>query len=122
MLTYLHSVVSDRWHPVRWSGHALDVDSQLCDTPYLGGWYPQLGDWHLRTCSFVAYPAMSHAGMVRKLEGLDLDFRWVTRWAGLEKAVQSSLFRQTQFAWVHQEKHFWARLGRKHDRTGSQSH
>jgi len=111
LLTYLHTVVSDRWHPVRWSGHALDIDTQVCDTPYIGGWYPQLGDWHLRTCSFVAYPAISHAGMVRHLESLDMDFRWVTRWEGLEKATQASLLRQTQFAWVQQEKHFWARLG-----------
>lgn len=111
LLSYLHTVVSDRWHPVRWSGHPLDLDSQLCDSPYVGGWYPQLGDWHLRTCSFVGYPAMSHTGMVRQLEALDLDFRWVTRWTGMEKAAQASLLRQTQFAWIQQEKSFFARMG-----------
>ena len=111
MLTYLHTAVSDRWHPVRWSGHALDVDTQLCDAPYVGGWYPQLGAWHLRTCSFVSYPAVSHVGMVKQLEGLALDFRWCTRWTGMEKAVQASILRQTQYAWVRQEKHFFAQMG-----------
>lgn len=117
MLTYLHTQVSNRWHPVRWSGNALDIDTQLCDTPYFGGWYPSLGhpdlpdSWHLRTCSFYSYPPTSHVGMVKHLEGLDLDFRWCTRWLGMEKAVQQSLLRQTQHAWVRQEKNFAAQLG-----------
>jgi len=110
-LTYLHSTVSDRWHPLRWSGHALDIDTQLCDTPYHGGWYPQLGDWHLRTCSFVAYPAVSHVGMVRQLEALDMDFRWVTRWTGMEKVAQAGVLKKMQYAWTQQEKHFFARMG-----------
>ncbi len=110
-LTYLHTILSDRWHPVRWSGHALDIDTQLADTPYLGGWYPQLGDWHLRTCSFVSYPATSHVGMVRQLETLDLDFRWCTRWLGLDRVAQQGVLQRSQYAWVQQEKHFFARIG-----------
>ena len=30
--------------------------------PLVGGWYPQLGDWHLRTCSIMGYPAQVRRG------------------------------------------------------------
>ena len=70
LLTYLHTQVSNRWHAVRCPGNVLDIDTQLCDTPYWGGWYPVLGDlpddptaWHLRTCSITGYPAQVLSGL-----------------------------------------------------------
>jgi type IV secretory pathway VirB4 component len=43
-LTYLHNCVSDRWHAVGRLAALSDIDIQLCDTTFVGGWYPQLGD------------------------------------------------------------------------------
>src|SRR5262249_13903638 len=62
-LTYLHNCVSDRWHDVAPLAVWTDIDAQLCDSPVVGGWYPQLGDWHLRTCSVIGYPAQSTVGV-----------------------------------------------------------
>ena len=79
-LTYLHTCVSDRWYPVGPLASWLDIDHQLCDTALSpAGWYPQLGRWHLRTCSIMGYPAQSLAGMMRSLDALGLDYRWCTR-------------------------------------------
>ena len=36
LLTYLHTTVSDRWHPIPALSHALDLDTQLCDAAYMG--------------------------------------------------------------------------------------
>jgi type IV secretion system protein TrbE len=110
MLTYLHNCVSDRWHPIRCPWLPIDLDVRLCDSPFLGGWYPQLGDWHLRTCSVMAYPPMSFAGVVRALEHKDLDFRWCTRWIALDRHIQAGLLRKTQGAWVGQERSLFARI------------
>lgn len=110
MLTYLHTCVSDRWHPVRCPGDVLGIDEKLCDTPLITGWYPQLGRWHLRTCSIKGYPAMSMVGIVKALEAADLDYRWVTRWIGMERNVQAGILRRTQGAWVHSERSFGARI------------
>jgi type IV secretion system protein TrbE len=108
--TYLHNCVSDRWYDLGPMAFYQDLDSQLCDTPFLGGWYPQLGDWHLRTCSIMGYPAKSIVGILRHLDAANLDYRWCTRWVGLEKHVQSGLLRKTQGAWVGQEKSLMARM------------
>jgi type IV secretion system protein TrbE len=104
-LTYLHSCVSDRWHRIGLLANLMDLDHQLCDTALdPAGWYPQLGRWHLRVCSLNGYPRESIVGMLRALEALPLDFRWVTRWLGLEKHVQQGVLRKAQGAWVHEER------------------
>src|SRR5712692_9699154 len=109
-LTYLHNCVSDRWHGVGRLAVLADIDVQLCDTPLVGGWYPQLGDWHVRTCSVMAYPAQSSVGVVRALDAADVEYRWCTRWVGLDKHIQAGMLRTTQGAWVGQERSFMARL------------
>lgn len=118
-LTYLHSCVSAQSQPLGSLASLVDLDGQLCDTPLMGGWYPFLGDdpthpdlggWHLRTCSVLGYPAQSTVGMVRALDAADLDYRWCTRWIGMEKHLQAGLLRKTQGAWVGQERSFMARM------------
>jgi type IV secretion system protein VirB4 len=109
-LTYLHSFVSDSWHPVRCPLLPIDLDVRLCDRDYVPGWTPQLGSRHVRTCSLMGYPATSVAGMVRGLERLDLDLDYVTRWIALDKHLQANLLRQTQGAWVGHERSFAARF------------
>ncbi|HSX79660.1 MAG TPA: hypothetical protein VLQ80_13950, partial [Candidatus Saccharimonadia bacterium] len=118
-LTYLHNCVSDRWHEVADLATFADIDAQLCDTPWWGGWYPflgtdptrpDLGGWHIRTCSVLAYPAKSTVGIVRALDAANVEYRWCTRWIGLEKHVQAGVLRKTQGAWIGQERGFMARL------------
>src|SRR5262249_1873236 len=109
-LTYLHNCVSERWHDVDHLAVLVDIDVQLCDTPFVGGWYPQLGAWHVRTCSVMAYPAKSMVGVVRALDAADVEYRWCTRWIGMEKHLQAGLLRKTQGAWVGQERSFLARI------------
>jgi type IV secretion system protein VirB4 len=109
-LTYLHNCVSDRWHDVARLALLTDIDVQLCDTPFVGGWYPQLGPWHVRTCSVMAYPATSIVGVMRALDAADVDYRWCTRWIGLERHIQAGMLRKTQGAWVGQERSLLARI------------
>src|SRR6266545_6736599 len=91
-LTYLHNCVSDRWHDVGRLASLMDIDIQLCDTGLEpAGWYPQLGRWHLRTCSVMGYPAQSAVGVVRALDAAEVDYRWCTRSIGLDKYVQAGM-------------------------------
>ena len=119
LLTYLHTCVSDRWHPVARPASVVDLDAQLCDSAYVGGWYPQLGQWQVRCCSIRAYPALSMAGLMQALEAKDLDFRLSTRWMGLEKNVQAGILRKTQGQWVQHERGIGARLSE--NLTGEQT-
>jgi type IV secretion system protein VirB4 len=109
-LTYLHNCVSDRWYAVGPLANWLDLDHQLCDTALSpAGWYPQLGRWHLRTCSLLGYPAQSLAGMLRSLDALGMEYRWSTRWLGMEKYVQEGILKGAQRAWIGEETSFMDR-------------
>jgi type IV secretion system protein VirB4 len=124
--TYLHTCVSDRWHAVARPYSLLDADAQLCDTAFADVPPPEvhwwqwgfqryagqltLGDWHVRICSLTGYPGISYADMMRELEALDLDFRWCTRWSGLERYAQSGVLRKQQKAWRDTEKSIWVRM------------
>lgn len=110
-LTYLHSCVSDRWHRIHMPASLMDIDHQLCTSALEpAGWYPQLGTWHLRVCSVSGYPRESIVGMMQSLEALPIDFRWCTRWLGLEKHAQQGILRKAQGAWIHEERSMAQRM------------
>ena len=80
MLTYLHSCVSAKRHPVLLPGLPIDLDVMLCDSNFLGGWEPQLGmhldqpphlvvpgRQHLRVCSVMSFPPQSMVGVLKAL-------------------------------------------------------
>jgi len=121
MLTYLHTTVSDRWHPISCPVLPIDLDVLLADRSFYGGWYPHWGDpplqpgdpddrVHVRIASISGYPGASIVGMVRGLEAKDIDFRWVTRWICEDKYQQGKLLRKTEKAWVGEEKGFMDRI------------
>ena len=103
--TYLHNCVSDRWYSIGDLDDWNNLDHQLCDTPLdPAGWYPQLGTWQVRTMSVQGYPAESTVGIMRKLDALNLDYRWATRWLGMEKYLQQQFLKKTEARWRNQEK------------------
>ena len=101
----MHNCVSDRWYTLGDLDDWNNLDHQLCDTPLdPAGWYPELGNWHLRTMSVQGYPAESTVGIMRQLDAMNLDYRWSTRWMGMEKFVQQQFLKKTEARWVNQEK------------------
>jgi hypothetical protein len=103
-LTYLHNCVSDRWHPVRLPALPVDIDVMLCDSPWHGGWYPQLGRFHVRICSIQSYPPQSLANAMQAIDHLGFPYRWSTRWIAMERQTQEYLLARVQRQWVGQEK------------------
>ena len=110
-LTSLHSCVSDRWHPVSYPELPVDVDVMVCDTPFHGGWYPQLGRFHLRVCSIQSYPPKSVANALQAIDHLRFPYRWSTRWIAYERQSQDYLLARVQKQWVGQEKGALTRIG-----------
>lgn len=115
--TYLHSTVSDRWHEV---GTLLcwdNLGAQLATTPFYGGWYPSYGDprlpetWHLRFCSITGFPHRSMVGIMRALDLAQVEYRWVVRGKGLNKAGQEQFLKRQQHGWGGEEKSMLSMLG-----------
>ena len=108
--TYLHSTVSDRWHDVGTLVCWDNLSPQLATTPFYGGWYPSYGDptlpdtWHLRFCSITGFPHRSMVGIMRALDLAEVEYRWVVRGKGLNKAGQEQFLKRQQHGWGGEEK------------------
>jgi type IV secretion system protein TrbE len=123
LLTYLHSCVSARRHPVRCPAFPVDLDVMLCDSNFLGGWEPQLGvhvdqpphlvipgRQHLRVCSVTSFPPQSMAGILKALNSRQFPYRYCTRWVAFERQVQAGLLEKAQSHWLGQEKTLWTQF------------
>ena len=109
--TYLHNCVSDRWYASgRWPSIRTSIASSVIPR-FWGAGIPSSGELaYAYLFASWAIPAKSTVGIVRHLDAANVDYRWCTRWVGLEKHVQAGLLRKTQGAWVGQEKSLMARM------------
>ena len=121
VFSYLHSTVSDQWHPVGvlacWDG----IDSQLgSSSGWYGGHYPSLGGpqddpqaWKVRLCSITGYPHTSVVGVMQALDLAEVEYRWCVRWEGMHRQLQEGILRRQQYAWTGQEKSIGQSLSRQ---------
>lgn len=100
-LTYLHSCVSAKRHPVKMPEIPMYLDAFICDSPLLGGFEPKLGDCHLRVVTVKGFPGSSTPGILNCLNRLNFEYRWVTRFIPMDKTdAQTELkkYRKNWFA------------------------
>jgi len=84
-LTYLHTCISPKRHPVKTPEIPMYIDAIIADTPLVSGFEPRLGDHHLRVVSILGFPGTSIPGILDNLNRLNFEYRWVTRFLPLDK-------------------------------------
>lgn len=109
-LTYLHSTISHRYHPVRVPDVPAYLDSLLCDSPLFGGLEPKLGDYYLKTLSIVGFPTTSMPAILDQLNDLPMEYRWVTRFLPLDKLDAEKEIKNYRRKWFAKRKGFLALL------------
>ena len=109
-LTYLHSAVSSRHHPVAVPETPMYLDAMLADTPLVGGLEPMLGSRHLRTLTVVGFPSVSRPGILDALNEADFAYRWLTRFIALDKTDATKLLTKLRRQWFNKRKSITALL------------
>jgi len=104
MLTYLHSCISNRNHPVAVPETPMYLDGLLVDTPLVSGLEPMLGDQHLRTLTVCGFPHVSRPGILDALNEADFPYRWVTRFIALDKTDATRLLTRLRRQWFNKRK------------------
>ena len=104
LLTYLHSTVSPKLHPVRAPEMFAYLDGLLVDSPLITGLRPRLGDCYLRTISVMGFPPFSEPGFLDALNQLNFPYRWVTRYVALEKDEAEKELRKYRKQWFAKRK------------------
>jgi type IV secretion system protein TrbE len=85
-LSYLHSTVSTKLHPVAVPDFPDCLDALLTDEPLTGGGKPKLGRHYIGVLSIKSFPNQSYPGILDALNRLGFAYRWVTRFVCLDKA------------------------------------
>ena len=103
-LTYLHSTISHRYHPVRVPEVPVYLDGVLADSPLIGGLEPKLGDQYLKTLSIMGFPSTSVPAILDQLNHLPLEYRWVTRFLPLDKLDAEKELKNYRRKWFAKRK------------------
>ena len=119
VLTYLHSVISDKEHPISVPEVPIYLDSVLADSPLLPGFEPKLGNNHLRIIGVKSFPGKSQPGLLDRLNRLSIEYRWVTRYIFLDKHEAEAEVNRYKKRWFAKRKGIVTLL--KETLTGSES-
>lgn len=103
-LTYLHSTVSTRTHPVRVPENPTCLDAYLPDEPLTPGDEPMLGEHFLACSTIVGFPSSTFAGVLDHLNRLNLSYRWMTRFIALDKGEAKTLLTRKRRHWFTKRK------------------
>lgn len=103
-ITYLHSTVSTRRHPMRAPDIPMYLDSLLPDQAYLGGELPVLGDQFIMTATINDFPNEGTAGLLDSLNHLEVEYRWTSRFICLDKQDAEAEIKKYRRKWYSKRK------------------
>ncbi|WP_316207629.1 conjugal transfer protein TrbE [Bradyrhizobium sp. SZCCHNR3118] len=103
-LTYLHSCVSTKRHPVGVPEIPAYLDCFLSDEPLTGGVAPAIGRRHLRALTVLGFPHVTFPGLLDELNRLGVAYRWATRFIPLDRAQAKATLSRYRRQWFAKRK------------------
>lgn len=103
-LTYLHSIVSTRNHPVTGLDYGVPIDDMLADCDLIPGMAPILGGHHLRVVSVLKFPSHTWPTILNDLDGLGIEYRACWRWIPFDNSELDSFLDATADRWKRARK------------------
>ena len=109
-LTFLHSTISTKRHPVVTPELPVFLDAILADEPFAGGLEPMIGEAHLRTLTILGFPASTLPGILDELNRQGFAYRWSTRFIPMDKAEAEKVLGKKRRHWFAKRKSIGAVL------------
>ncbi|KGT73199.1 conjugal transfer protein TrbE [Bradyrhizobium japonicum] len=109
-LTYLHSCVSTKRHPVNVPKIPAYLDCFLSDEPLTGGLSPAIGRSHLRALTVLGFPHVTFPGLLDELNRLGVAYRWATRFMPLDRTQANATLSRYRRQWFAKRKSLTAIL------------
>lgn len=96
-LSYLHSTVSTRnfdvnINPMRY------ISDYICDCDVLGGREMKLGGKYMKIVTILDFPPISTPGIFNTFNGLNMEYRWVSRFICMSKLDAQDELKNTECA------------------------
>ena len=103
-LTYLHSTVSPKRHPIKTPETPAYIDSFIGGADLVGGLVPRLGEHSIHTVTILGFPSETTPGILDELNTLGFSYRWMTRFLPLSKGEASKVITKTRRQWFAKRK------------------
>ena len=103
-LTFLHSCISTKRHPVKTPDIPAYIDAFLTDCDLKGGLAPELGGDALRVVSVDGFPSMTEPGLLGELDQLGFSYRWVSRFLPMDKPEAEKVLTRYRRQWFAKRK------------------
>jgi type IV secretion system protein VirB4 len=103
-LTYLHSCISTKRHPVSVPEIPAYLDCFLSDEPLTGGLSPAIGRSHLRALTVLGFPHVTFPGLLDELNRLGVAYRWTTRFIPLDRTEANATLSRYRRQWFAKRK------------------
>jgi len=103
-LTYLHSCISTKRHPVSVPKIPAYLDCFLSDEPLTGGLSPAIGRSHLRALTILGFPHVTFPGLLDELNRLGVAYRWATRFLPLDRTLANATLSRYRRQWFAKRK------------------
>lgn len=109
--TFLHTLVSDKRHPVKCNPMRW-LNTYVCDASLTGGRKPMLGKKHMRILTVLDFPPVSTPGLFDIFNQLNISYRWTSRFMCLSDEDARRELKQSQKNWANQSISLWTRVQR----------
>jgi type IV secretion/conjugal transfer VirB4 family ATPase len=103
-LTYLHSCISTKRHPVGVPEIPAYLDCFLSDEPLTAGLSPAIGSSHLRALTVLGFPHVTFPGLLDDLNRLGVAYRWATRFLPLDRTQANATLSKYRRQWFAKRK------------------
>lgn len=103
-LSFLHSTISTKRHPLRTPEVPAFLDAVLADEPFTGGFEPMIGEAHLRTLTILGFPSSTTPAILDELNALAFPYRWTTRLIALDKHDAEKILTRQRRHWFAKRK------------------
>ena len=97
----------------------MHVDAQLCLGELLAGTSPRLGDQLIGVVSLDTFPPASQADLLHHLSTLPFEYRWSTRFIGLDTHVAKKEINRIRTQWAQQTRGFMDQLANRQPKASS---
>ena len=96
VLTYIKSSISTRWRPQKCPSGPCLFDSFLTDEDVETGTTLKIGDRYAPIIAVRDFPSETYPAMLDLLCRAGVEYRWVTRWIGMDKVTSKKLIEKYQ--------------------------
>lgn len=100
MITFYHNCISDtKLERINLPNNNRLIDSYISDSPLVGGLEPKSGNKYINVISLYNFPNVSTPGLFDRLNRIDVEYRFSTRYISLDKIEGNNILAKYMREW-----------------------